>query len=204
MKRSILVLALFFLVFSSRAQLDYEILYKINVENRPVQLDKSFQFISNSTGAIAVGVPLVLLGTGIFTHNQALLKQGTEAGISFAVASVLSFGLKNTIRRTRPFDQHPDIIKLSEGGGYSFPSGHTSDAFALATSLALNNRKWYIIAPAYTWATLVAYSRLDLGVHYPSDVLGGIAVGVISAYTARKINKWIHKEKHPNPTSMLY
>ncbi|MDO9339524.1 MAG: phosphatase PAP2 family protein, partial [Bacteroidales bacterium] len=49
--------------------------------------------------------------------------------------------------------------------------------------------KWYIIVPSYTWASTVAYSRMDLGVHYPSDVLIGALVGAGSAYLTYKINQ---------------
>ena len=72
----------------------------------------------------------------------------------------------------------------------SFPSGHTSTAFSMATSISFQNKKWYIVLPAYLWATTVGYSRLYLGVHYPSDVFAGALIGVGSVY----INNWLQHQ----------
>ncbi len=201
MKYGIVFIIAFLLLNKSWGQsLDYKILKKINVEIRPANLDNGFRFISNTTAIVAIGTPISLLATGLATKDKKIILLGEEAAISFGITTLLAQALKTTIHRNRPFVDHADIIKLTSGGGYSFPSGHTSDAFALAFTLAYNTKKWYIITPAFAWAGLVGYSRMDLGVHYPSDVLGGVAVGFISAYTARKLNKWIHREKHPSTT----
>jgi membrane-associated phospholipid phosphatase len=181
---------------SSQAQsLDYQIIYEANVDDRPKFLDKPFQFISNSTGAVTFGVPISMMAAGLFTHNKDLLKQGEQAGIALGVSTISTWVLKETFRRERPFIRHTDLIKLSGGGGPSLPSGHASTAFAIATSVSMSYKKWYVVVPAFTWASLVGYSRIDLGVHYPSDVIIGAAVGVGSAFAARKINRWLHKEK---------
>jgi membrane-associated phospholipid phosphatase len=74
---------------------------------------------------------------------------------------------------------------------HSFPSGHTSNAFVTATSLSLNFKKWYVILPTYAWATAVGYSRMHMGVHYPSDVFAGAIVGAGSALITYKANQWI-------------
>jgi membrane-associated phospholipid phosphatase len=75
------------------------------------------------------------------------------------------------------------------------PSGHTSSAFSTATSLSLNFRKWYVVAPAYTYAAAVGYSRMYLGVHYPSDVLVGALLGSGTAYLTWKINKKLQNKR---------
>jgi undecaprenyl-diphosphatase len=80
--------------------------------------------------------------------------------------------------RPRPSISYPFIEKLSAGGSPSFPSGHTSDAMAMAMALSVMYPRWYVIIPSFLWAGLVGYSRMDLGVHYPSDVLVGAIVGV--------------------------
>jgi len=107
--------------------------------------------------------------------------------------------LKYSINRTRPFNKYSFITKKSAGGNPSFPSGHTSGAFATATSLCLAYPKWYVIATSYLWAGTVAYSRMHLGVHYPSDVIGGIIVGMGSSYIAYKLQKWINKKYFNKP-----
>jgi membrane-associated phospholipid phosphatase len=101
-------------------------------------------------------------------------------------------GLKKIVNRPRPFVTYSDIFqKDSHVGPYSFPSGHTSSAFALATSVSLCYPQWYIVAPMALWAITVGYSRMYLGVHYPSDVLVGALIGsgcaVLTHYINRKL-----------------
>jgi membrane-associated phospholipid phosphatase len=93
------------------------------------------------------------------------------------IASLTSFTLKNLIMRERPFQVYPDIEKLSEAGSYSFPSGHTLEAFAIAVALSMFFPRKRIVLPLIIWASIVAYSRVVLGVHYPTDVLAGIIIG---------------------------
>ena len=74
---------------------------------------------------------------------------------------------------------------------FSFPSGHTSSSFAAATALSTHGRSWGI--PAYILAVLIAFSRLYLYVHFPSDVLVGAVVGIICGILARLVIKKVDK-----------
>lgn len=74
------------------------------------------------------------------------------------------------------------------------PSGHTSLAFATATSLTLKYPKWYVAAPSYFWACSVGYSRMNLGVHYPSDIVAGALLGAGSAYLTYLVNDFFRKK----------
>jgi membrane-associated phospholipid phosphatase len=196
MKKIIVASILIITGFAGTAQsLDYQFIYEVNAEERPRNFDKAFKFITNTGAVLPEAIPIALLGTGLLTHNKILIKQGENAALSFGVSTIITFALKHAYKRQRPFTTHPDLIKLTSGGGSSFPSGHTSAAFSIATSIALDNKKWYIVVPAYTWAGLIGYSRIHLGVHYPSDVIAGAAVGFASALVGRKINNWLHKEK---------
>ncbi len=86
-------------------------------------------------------------------------------------------GLKHLIERERPFVLNPDIIpNIKPPSGYSFPSGHSCSSFAAATVLFMHNKK--IGIPAYAVAFLIVFSRLYNYVHFPSDVLGGIILGI--------------------------
>ena len=88
--------------------------------------------------------------------------------------------IKNLVARTRPFDVNTTVKLLVEKPrDYSFPSGHTAASFASVTALYLAKEKklWKI---ALVLAVLIALSRLYLYVHYPTDVLGGMIIGVIS------------------------
>jgi undecaprenyl-diphosphatase len=104
--------------------------------------------------------------------------------------------MKYSINRTRPFITYPDIMKKSGAASPSFPSGHTSGAFATATSVSLAYPKWYVIVPMFSWAGAVGYSRMDLGVHYPSDVLAGALVGAGSAWLTYYVNKKLINKAH--------
>ncbi len=97
--------------------------------------------------------------------------------IGFIIGEI---GLKNIIDRPRPFVQNPEIIPaIKPPAGYSFPSGHSCSSFAAATVLFARNKKFGI--PAMIIASLIAFSRLYNYVHFPSDVIGGIILGVICA-----------------------
>lgn len=190
--RKILLFSLLLLSFTTYSQnLDIRILRQIN-EHRNVHLDGTFKAFSNSVSPISIAAPILIFGTGLIEKDQELKQKGLMIGESFLVTTIIATTLKHTINRPRPFETYPDIQKLSAGGSSSFPSGHTSDAFSTATSLSLAFPKWYVIAPSYTYATLVGYSRMHLGVHYPSDVLAGAVIGAGSAFLCYKAQKWIN------------
>jgi undecaprenyl-diphosphatase len=84
---------------------------------------------------------------------------------------------------------------MTPSSSRSFPSGHTSEAFSLATSLTLVLPKWYVIAPAYTFAGLVGSSRMYLGAHYPSDIIAGALVGSGAAWLSYQFNKKLLQRK---------
>ena len=102
------------------------------------------------------------------------------------VFGVGQFGLKNLIDRIRPCNIDLAVAMLVERPtSGSFPSTHAAWAFAAATSVLLHHKKAGIVVLAL--AALIAFSRLYLFVHFPSDVLGGIVLGVLAALLAKKI-----------------
>ncbi len=163
------------------AQIDIGILKAI-YENRNPALDSTFIVITNSAGALAFGIPLVMLLISWLKKNKDLRRTALMILIPVAISAIVANILKYTIDLPRPYTVYPFIHKLSYGGSPTFPSGHTTDAFAFATAVALLFRKWKIIVPAFTWALLIGYSRMCLGVHFPSDVLAGAVLGTICAY----------------------
>jgi membrane-associated phospholipid phosphatase len=196
LKKLVLLLLCFLLGSSSFSQnWDIDLLRQINV-NRNKNLDGTFLFFTNSVTPVTISTPLLITGIGLLQKDSLLTRKGLYIGASIIISGGFTTLLKYSINRTRPFIEYKDIQKLSDGGSPSFPSGHTSDAFSVATSLSLAFPKWYVIAPAFTWAAAVGYSRMHLGVHYPTDVLAGALIGAGSAYACHRINLWLkHRKK---------
>jgi len=104
--------------------------------------------------------------------------------------------LKNTIARPRPYNVVPGLTRLVPAlTDYSFPSGHTGSSFAAAVIIALYMPKKYGV-PALILAILIAFSRLYLGVHYPTDILGGMITGTGIALFIRFIDDNVAKRRH--------
>lgn len=139
-----------------------------------------------NAGAIWILLTLILL----------LIPKTRKTGCILAVALIADFILcnailKNLIARTRPFDVNTAVqLLIPRPGDYSFPSGHTAASFASVTALFLAGEKkmW---KPALVLAILMAFSRLYLYVHYPTDILGGIVVGILAGYIGKRcVDKW--------------
>jgi len=135
------------------------------------------QFISNNSTFAAYAIPVLILLYGWLKKNRDLQWKALVLATSALVAALLSTSIKLLVHRQRLFLTDTNIFKYGEGGSYSFPSGHTTEAFAMATAVSLAFPRWYVVVPAYALACAVAFSRMYLGVHYPSDVLAGIVLG---------------------------
>lgn len=147
------------------------------------------QFISNTTTYISIAVVLIILIVALARKSKPLRMKFFMLATVLIVVSIASQGLKHFIKRDRPFKTYSFIEKLSTGGDSSFPSGHTMEAFALAAALSLIFSQKRVVIPVYIWAAGVAYSRIALGVHYPSDVLAGILIGTLIGWGI----PWIYK-----------
>lgn len=188
------MLFLFPLAGSARAQnLDIDLLKSINL-HRPVSLDPAFLAITRTSEPLAAALPAALFAAGLINKNGDLEYNAVEMAGALAVTTVLTEGLKYAVRRPRPYVTYPFIENVRTESDPSFPSGHTSVAFATATSLSLHYHRWYIVVPAWTWAAAVAYSRMDLGMHYPTDVLAGALVGAGSSWLSFEAMKWLRKK----------
>lgn len=113
-------------------------------------------------------------------------------------ALITNVALKNLVARIRPYEV-VDGLKLiiERQHDYSFPSGHTCASFAAAlVYYKMGPRKWGI--PAVVLASLIAFSRLYVGVHYPSDVLGGLLIGVFAAWAALKLKDYVMQKRMPD------
>ena len=122
-------------------------------------------------GAIQIGGAVATYVVGRTTHNAGVARLGADLVRAQIVNAVLTQGVKLAVGRQRP-----------DRGRYSFPSGHTSAAFATAAVLH-RHYGWMAAAPAYALATFVAGSRVQENRHYLSDVVFGAGVGIVSGRT---------------------
>ncbi len=137
--------------------------------------------------AVPVGLAAVAFA-GDGSYRPALVAVAAEGAAAVAIG-----GLKNVLRRERPYVAEPDIAVRIRGArihgvgehSYSLPSGHSALAFAAATSVALAHPRAAV--PSYAWATTVAAARLWHGVHYPSDVVAGAAIGFVAGAAAHAV-----------------
>jgi membrane-associated phospholipid phosphatase len=183
--------------------LDVSILTELQ-EDRKGHLNSATKFISSTTNASGVVAPLAVLAVGLIRNNKQDLKNALYITETVVLSTATTFLLKATIKRPRPFVTNSKLVPLSYPKNYSFPSGHTSEAFAVATSLSVCYPKWYIIVPTYLYAGSVAYSRMYMGVHYPTDVIAGAIVGAGSAFVMKKVNKWLQKKPSAHVTPSIH
>lgn len=183
----------FFMLLNACAQnWDINTLRKINPDNPNSDF---WETTSGSAYVFSVGIPIGTWVHGTVHKNRNTQIKAYEMVGSLAIAAVITQTLKITVDRPRPYQTYDDINANTFIDGESFPSGHTTIAFATATSLALEYKKWYITVPAYAWAAGVGYSRMYLGQHYPSDVIAGAVVGTGSAFLGHWLSNKIFRKK---------
>ena len=184
----VLVLVAFPLNASIAQNWDIDLLEQIKLD-RNKSLDPTFKFITNSVSPLSVGTPIAVFGLGLIQKDSSLKSKGIFMVEALCVNAFTTTALKLAFKRDRPFVTYPYLDKQADAGSYSFPSGHTSSAFAMATSLSVAFPKWYVIAPSYLYACAAGYSRMHLGVHYPSDVLAGAIVGTGTALLSNYVQQ---------------
>ncbi len=145
------------------------------------QKTKQMLFLSNSLPYVSYSIPAGLLAGGIIANDRQMRQNALYIASSTLINVGATLLIKTIFKRRRPFVQNLKIVAVYDAGSTSFPSGHTSTSFAVATALTRAYPKWYVAAPAYLWAGSVGYSRMYLGVHYPSDVFGGAVLGTTTS-----------------------
>lgn len=151
---------------------------------RNPMLDSLMKFITalGNGGMIWIGATILLL----------IPKKTRSIGMMSAVALLGSLIInnniiKNIVQRPRPFVTFTDLqIIIPTPSEYSFPSGHTSSSFAAAAVFYRHLPK-KLGLPSVILAGLIGFSRLYVGVHYPTDVIAGVIMGILLSYLAESL-----------------
>lgn len=152
--------------------------------------DTVMPFISSlcNHGEVWIVLSLVLL----------IFKQTRRSGVVMAFALIFglvigNLTLKPLIHRIRPYDFADAYIIVDRLSDFSFPSGHTLASFEGAAALMYTKSKLRI--PALCLAFVIAFSRLYLYVHYPTDIIASIILGTLFAYLSLKLTDYLYNRK---------
>jgi membrane-associated phospholipid phosphatase len=152
--------------------------------------DLNDTFDASITTAEVVAVPVSLLALGYARHDQHQIGTALLAGEAYADSAVVDLVMKAITRRKRPADVPPGGSfhdTFFSGGkspfkGSSFPSGHAAGVFSVATVVATRyQRKRWVPWLAYSFATVITFSRITSSAHFPSDAFLGSALGYVIA-----------------------
>ena len=148
-----------------------------------------FFTILGDNGMIWIAVALILF------LNRKYRKIGVFSIVSLIICALaVNVILKPLIHRPRPFSELADITLLIKAPkDYSFPSGHTAASFVMVYIFFRHIKKYFI--PVLITGILIAFSRMYLSVHFPSDILVGLIIGLLSGYAGEKIADGFYRKK---------
>ncbi len=156
-------------------RLDYRIVHFINMRLRNPFFDYlniAMTYLGSDVFALGLILALVLL------PQEKFRPFAIQSALTLLVSTIVVQLLKRLIRRKRPFVHSKNLRSIRIGvDPFSFPSGHTTAAFGLATSISLLTHSPLIRLVFLVLAFGVGFSRVYLAVHYPSDVIAGALIG---------------------------
>lgn len=160
------------------------------VQGHPTKLRNAVAVFGNQLGSPRVEFPAMMLMTvgGYAFGSRRMEGAGRRALEALAIGTVTTMTIKSLVGRRRPevspdnpYRFHPVSVKYN-----SFPSGHATIAFALATSLAMESKSDWMDVGLYTLAATTVFARLHVDKHWASDMIAGAAVGIVAA-------RWAHR-----------
>lgn len=173
--------------------IDKSILYFFSVVIKNKVFDTIMPFFSNinNNGEVWIAIAIILL----INKNTKVRRLGISMLIALALGYLLGeAALKNIIERVRPISASYNYnFIITPPKSFSFPSGHTTSSFAAFGVCLFSKAKYRYLALAL--AIAIAFSRIYLHVHYPSDVLGGIILGLFCAKLGIYLGKGFFKDK---------
>lgn len=179
-------------MFESLEIIDRNLLLSINSHHTPV-IDHFMFFVSK----LWIFIPLYILWIFPFFKkykiNKTLVFLGFVA-LLIALTDQSANQMKHGVKRYRPthnieIKDQIHIVNDYHGGQYGFFSGHATNTFGIAILLCLLYSKQSVLfrSQFFVWASLISYSRMYLGVHYPSDIIMGIIVGLLWGFIIYKL-----------------
>lgn len=152
----------------------FSTIFQLNVRQL---FKRTMRWVSSSGDGYLYGI----IALYIYVFLPAVFPDFIKAAlIAFGIELILYKIIKNRIRRLRPFEALAGIENsIVPSDTFSFPSGHTAAAFVMASLLSYLFPVLTVFV--FLWAALVGFSRVYMGVHYPSDILAGIVLGTSSA-----------------------
>ena len=147
--------------------------------HRNSQTDSISRAVTPFGGGRGFQVSVAMIAAGLLAHNDGLRDTGRDAlESSIIAAGVITPLLKRGFGRARPNEDAGNSHDFDPGSRQeSFPSGHTTNAFAIASAIAGHSDGWVVPAIAYTVASSVAFARMNDNVHWSSDVFAGAVIG---------------------------
>jgi undecaprenyl-diphosphatase len=130
----------------------------------------------------------------VLIYRKDTRKVGVTLLLALIISIVICNGiLKPTVERIRPYDEFGVSLIVPASSEFSFPSGHTTGVTVVTAVLLKHFRKWGYLMSIF--AVMVMFSRMYLFMHYPTDILGGIAVGIVSVILAHVIMSYLERRK---------
>lgn len=186
-------------ILANISSFDHDVLKAVNSTMRSGILDSIMPYITKlgDGGVFWIALAVILL------IPKKTRRTGAAMGVAMLLGLIIGNGiLKNVIARPRPFDISNTVLPrnsllVDPPTDYSFPSGHTLASFEAATALYKDHTLYGFAA--FVLAILIAFSRIYLQVHYPSDVLGGAILGFLFGLLGSTIvravcDKWAERK----------